>query len=463
MYFPHAFKKVFIPKVESGTLSLKSTGKTQDLTPGEIGLYDAKTFQALSASTLKPFMLVQGSYHTTDKLGPFHGGYQESIKSKAINPKYISRFIKIAAKQPQSQVVILGANGAASGGTGLTFRCGHTYFLRMDVKGSPALKFLKHNLYRTFDAFTGCCGNDCSAPCTNDPVDPAIVFKAWADQINGDPIFSNFVKADAIVRKVTQSATGSSGSTTVTLGASNAAVAVGQVVFGTGVAAGAKVVEVSGTTVTLDKANVGSVSGDLVFFDPVTDAYTPKTDESDIESVAASLLISVAYMDTKFGNCTFSVKDAYDLEPLFVYMSVTDDANDPCVEYPVANSSTSESVTELQAPVQASGVGETVIRDYILSQRYLQESFPDGCSIDSLRLREVLDDTALKAVDRSLFYDKILILHNVPRLNNSTSVFDNDQYLLEINVPAGTDTSALTSLIEDILDDAGTGVELEEY
>src|SRR5690606_5213789 len=114
------------------------------------------------------------------------------------------------------------------------------------------------------------------------------------DQINGDPIFSNFVKADAIVRKVTQSATGSSGSTTVTLGASNAAVAVGQVVFGTGVAAGAKVVEVNGTTVTLEKANVGSVSGDRVFFDPVTDAYTAKADESDIESVAASLLISVA-------------------------------------------------------------------------------------------------------------------------------------------------------------------------
>jgi hypothetical protein len=40
-----------------------------------------------------------------------------------------------------------------------------------------------------------------------------------------------------------------------------------------------------------------------------------------------------------------------------------------------------------------------------------------------------------------------MILHNVPRFNNPTGTFDNDQYLLVIHVPTGTDTSGITDFV----------------
>ena len=40
----------------------------------------------------------------------------------------------------------------------------------------------------------------------------------------------------------------------------------------------------------------------------------------------------------------------------------------------------------------------------------------------------------LRAINRSAFYNRFFIQHNVPRFNNPTSTFDNDQYLLEIIV-----------------------------
>ncbi|MBZ5782254.1 hypothetical protein, partial [Klebsiella aerogenes] len=85
------------------------------------------------------------------------------------------------------------------------------------------------------------------------------------------------------------------------------------------------------------------------------------------------------YEDTKFGNCTFRVTDHYELMPLFILVSVTDETGEPCAIKPSGNTSgyvstgQSNLVAEIQAPAQAVGVGETVIRDLILSARYRQE------------------------------------------------------------------------------------------
>jgi len=35
-------------------------------------------------------------------------------------------------------------------------------------------------------------------------------------------------------------------------------------------------------------------------------------------------------------------------------------------------------------------------------------------------------------VDRAKLYDRTMILHSVPRFNNPSGTFDNDQYLVEI-------------------------------
>jgi len=78
MYFPHAFRKSFLP----ASTTLAASGGTDALTAGQIGFFDAKSFQAVSAQAA-PFILAEGSRFTSDKIGPVHGGYKESKKSKA--------------------------------------------------------------------------------------------------------------------------------------------------------------------------------------------------------------------------------------------------------------------------------------------------------------------------------------------------------------------------------------------
>lgn len=382
MYFPNAFKKVFIGKASGGAMDLRTSGSTTALTAGQIGLFDAKTYAAISAapgSGNQTFILAQGSLHTTDKIGPFHGGYKESVKSKVINPKYVSRFFKVAAQAPQNHVIEVSVKATYED---------TTQRLRLDLKGSPALRLLSHNAYKTLAAYTGCAA-DAANPAL---VDPTTVAIKWAKEIQESPYIAPFI---SVVVKDTANATVSN-----------------------------------------------------------LDGFTPASGIT--ASSTAKLVITAAYEDTKFGNATFSATDHYELEPVMIYASGVDESGEPCATQNITSA-------ETQAPRQASGVGETVLRDLILSNRYLQDPFSDGGHVNSLRLREILDDVNLGAVSRTAQYDQICILHNVPRFNNPSSTFDNDQYLLVINVPTGTTTTAFTNLIGDMLDLAGNGVELEIF
>jgi len=405
MYFNHAFRKSFLGIAKAGNLlDVRTSGTTASLIAGQIGLFDAKTFSAVgTAGTGKPFILAQGSYFTNDKIGPVHGGYQESVKSKVINPKYISRVFTTCAITPAQQIISIGWDLDA--GDGFAFECGKTYRLRLDLKGSPTLRFLSHNLYRTMDAFSGCCTDDCSATCTGDPVDAACVLLKWKDQIMENPLVSQFIQAQVYV---------SDGGTP-----------------------------------------------EEVF----TDSYTCNT--VDPASVVAGLKLTVAYEDTKFGICTFTPTDHYELQPLKIFASVLDETGEPCAIKPIGNTSTGDYVTEIQAPRQAQGVGETVIRDLILSGRYRQEAFPDSSRVESLRMREIegnpsVTGTAGQTIRTSLF-NSINILHNVPRLNNPTGTFDNDQYLLTIYVPTGIDNTAFLNTLQTVLNCAGNGIEVENW
>lgn len=68
----------------------------------------------------------------------------------------------------------------------------------------------------------------------------------------------------AVYLQPSTTATGSSAAFTITV-ASATDIAAGMYAFGTGIATGAVVVSVVGTTVTLDKANTGAVSGTVTF------------------------------------------------------------------------------------------------------------------------------------------------------------------------------------------------------
>ena len=448
MYFPNAFRKSFLP----ASTTLASSGSTAALTAGQIGFYDAKTFASVTAQAA-PFILAQGSYFAKDKIGPVHGGYQESVKSKVINPKYVSRLIKVSSKPAQNQIVKVEANACAG------LACDSTIRLRLDVKGSPALRFLNHQLYKTLDAYTGCCD------ASNSAIDHTVALLKWADQINEALLLKDFVQAKVWVEahaSVAIDPTAAS-ATIAVANADRTKFTVGDKVVAAGIPANTVVVSVGAAdsasagnaNVVLSKAATASTNVNAAIFDAaVTGTYVPAT--STLTAVNSHLDIIAAYVDTTFGSCTFTPTDFYGLEPLYIYASVVDESGDPCKVECIT-------VSETQAPAQVSGLGETVLRDLILDGRYLQNAYPDSSRVDSLRMREIEADPALATVNRAGLYDQVLILHNVPRFNNPTSTFDNDQYLIVVHVPAGTSTTSITNFISSSVTAAGGAVSLESF
>lgn len=450
MYFPNAFRKSFLP----ASTTLASSGGTDALTAGQIGFFDAKTYQVVSAQAA-PFILAQGSYFAADKIGPVHGGYKESVKSKVINPKYISRLIKVTSDAAQNQIVSVDPSAG-------TINSDTTYRLRLDVKGSPALRFLNHQLYKTLDAHSGC---DTVAGTPN-TVDQNVILLKWKDQINEAPLLKDFVVAK--VWNLTTASVGinpTAGSATIVVAnADAAAFQAGEKVVHASLAGGSQVVSVGAAdsassgyaNVVLTKNAVASTDGNAKIYTQVaTSSYAPVVSSAnDIAAVDSHLEITAAYVETKFGSCTFTPTDKYDLEPLFIYTSFVDESGDPCAVNGFVSA-------EIQAPKQASGVGETVLRELILDGRYLQNAYPDSSRVDSLRMREIEADPALATVNKAGLYDQVLILHNVPRFNNPSSTFDNDQYLIVVHVPTGTSVSSITDFIVASASAAGNAVSLE--
>jgi len=501
-YFNHAFQKAFLgtgptqtlvitnpagaslgsATTEGGYLANTSTGfptyalnqlsassSTTATTDGYIGWFNPKTGLSIdiTAATCCNALLAGSTIYSTDKIGPLAGGYQETNKSKMINPKYVSTFYSVAPCSPQNNVIHVGstywtagggvltgsittpgvgytpnsATAAAVGtltvtgtGTGLEvtitiaagvptvtsiinpgkgyavgdtvtiksptgtpgtlavytigtvtdahtqvgcgittecckeFLCGETYSLRLDVKGSPALRFLNHNAYATIDAYTGCCAPDSIAPTA---VDSTEVMILWANGIVNNPIISPFIQP------VVQAEDG-------------------------------QILYAPGTSAAFLTAN-GAITWD--------NYVSP----GHVDGACAGLILNGAYVDTRFGDCTFQVSDFYEKEPVKLYASEVDYNGDPCAFETLCV------VTECQG-LQVQGLGETVLRELVLSESYRQSFLATD-----LRIREITQGNQIvTSIDRGALYYRYVLIHSVPRFNNPSGTFDNDQYALTI-------------------------------
>jgi hypothetical protein len=190
-YFPHAFQKMLIATNATAFRNGNGTLNTLDLLPGQLGVVNAKTHRlididgtpAASYAVTPMVYLAQGSFHVSDKIGPFHGGYKETVKSKGINPKYVSKFYVVEPAEPQNQIITVTIP------TGNVLPTNKTYRLLFEIKGSPAMRFATRNLYKTLDGFTGCPGSP------DAPVSALTILEQWADQINEDEFLKSFVSA----------------------------------------------------------------------------------------------------------------------------------------------------------------------------------------------------------------------------------------------------------------------------
>lgn len=496
-YFNHSFQKVFVgtagtvsasgnqagtqngyvitsgmPMVNLNGSYVTGTSVTPGVTPTTAPAYGLfyKDYTSVGLKTswsgadaCCPLILAGSSFYENDKIGKFHGGYQETNKSKEINPKYVQNFYVVEPCTPQQAIVNIGKTpfntavtgvSITSGGTGYSngtnvattttgdgngltvnvtqaagvvtvavinnagygykvgdvvtitgggadatltitsvngssvdgeccfeFLCDETYYLRLDIKGSPALRFLNHQVYNTLDHYTGCCPAGSLSPT---PVDSTLVMIGWASQImdttRNVPYLSDFIYPVVISETV--------GGSTYWL-------------------------YPPGTNLSsLTAAPTGVVYG--TWDNYVSPGHT--TGE------CAGLVLFGAYVDTTFGNCSFQVSDFYEVEPIQIYASMVDYTGDPCKFEGICVNRTE------CLGLQGTGFGETVIRDLILSESYRQNFFATD-----IRIREITQgDNVFNVINRNTRYFRYYLLHSVPRFNNPTGVFDNDRYMLEI-------------------------------
>lgn len=423
-YFNHAFNKVFLGT--NSTSGFVTTGaNTRALLPGQLGFIkapgkgvdgdvtnpDAIVDPATVGTGCTPLVLVQKSIYANDKIGPFHGGYQESIKSKIINPKYVTGFWSVPACVARQESISVGDTSDTLITPNINpcvddfaFKCGETYYLRVDIKGSPALRYLSRNDYFTASAYTGCCADP------NSPVDvnPLIVYINWAYQLLNSPLMNPFIRI-----KIQYGANGAS--------------------------------TLNNKWYTSSTADLTQLNGYIL--DPAT------LPVGAVTATIGGMIIQGAYVDTQFGDCTFYPTDALQayLEPVKIYASMVDYNGDPCAFTGVC-------VRNTCLGRQGQGFGETVLRDLILSEAYGQTPFYTG---RDLRIREITQGNQLMgsapAIDRTAQYDRVFIQHSVPRFNNPTGTFDNDQYVLEVIFPTGSASlTAFTNAVTGWLSDAGS-------
>ena len=171
--------------------------------------------------------------------------------------------------------------------------------------------------------------------------------------------------------------------------------------------------------------------------------------------------------ETEFADCSVDTRDWYNTQPLTMIMSEVDDEGDACNTgcYKLSDGTTDMPAEGITTVVEQDYVsGESVFRDLIMDSRYRQEGGWNQGNRDSARFGEIQkSDKLLAAVNRGGMYSVYYLQHSVPRYNNPTGVFDNDQYVVAIAVESTntTDKTALQTLWDKIA--LKTGVSIGNY
>jgi len=338
--------------------------------------------------------LVQGSILPNDKIGS-HGGFRETVKSKGINVKYITGLWKKTAASPTvSKIqVIVGPTCAP---------CGEPLRFRLDVKGSPALRFLNRNAYAIADSEFSL-NNNASVCCANDQeyLDPVVALAKIGAFLIQDPIIGKFLSTTLTTGATLHYATTSGG--------------LGNIAGPTGTAH--TINQVIGTSPT----------------------YTPETTPTRWAALTLEAN-TLANLSTNFGFGSFDTRDFYETEPITFSGSVLDETGNPC------NSCGTVTTT---VGVRPETTGETVVRDLLLTESYMQNPINQG-NKDSARMREILGfdaSNSYSSISRTATYDVNYIEHVVPRFNNPSSTFDSEQYMYKIYSKSGNETTVVDSMM----------------
>lgn len=441
-YFNHAFGKAFYLAAFKDNPAQTSANLT---TAGDFAVLNGAYKQVASANVGTQeagFYLAQGAFMANDTIGnnPGHGGYKESTKSKMIMYKYISDMWitecndETAGKFVFEIAPVKSDSGNAGAGATVSqscFPCGSDPILRVDIKGTAALRLLNHNAYASLsgslpmapsgatlptDGVDMCCINqDLSADGTtgHSGIAPSIVAMNFKDQFNNDPILSKlgtaklYVNRRATVGTFDEVTSGSTQETAIYAGGARGVYAT--------TTAGAD---------TLTAVVAGS-TGALSHFG------------TNLYRVEISLKTSCE-LQTQFSSCSFDTRDFYLLGGLKVMADLQDEAGVPCVAckgFFTDVLSTDASTPKSADFAQRRTSSETGINDILMTENYRQSPYNQG-NRDSARFRQqegmggIVDALGRDNTDSACngHFKVYHMIHNVPRFNNPSGVFDNDQY-----------------------------------
>lgn len=518
-YFPHAYCKTLLGSDEEPVLDgTPGTTLTTALAPGQLGIVNSKdnTVQDLDATPtyadVNMFYIAQGSFYQNDKLGPHHGGYQETVKTKGINPKYVSKLYKTVSANALNSIVQIDVAEDCE-----DIACDTTYYLRIDAKGSPALRLLTHNSYVTAPAFSGCCDN------SDSNIDPCVIVLGWADYINDHEPMSPFVQAtaytdvnhvlantataaaadditiggaiphaigDRIVWELDAAATATVGAVdgyTFTATTVTDIFTVGMPLTGTNIVPGTKIVKLvsgdggsgsvfevdifnpiastgtvtGGTTATAYADNAGGTTISLEAAETLaTTSGTSIT--STFTSTATALTVWRALDSSTFlpsvgaaadvNNCMLELVSAY------VDTQFGDCSFDPKDHYEREPIQIYASITDESGnPCNTTCFSTVEVQapkqgkgfgETVLREMIQFKRYRQEDFKTDPRLREVLGETVLDDIGRNDKYSALYILHSVPRKANPSGTFDNDQYLVKLCFPDSVFGAASVALAE---------------
>ena len=195
-------------------------------------------------------------------------------------------------------------------------------------------------------------------------------------------------------------------------------------------------------------------------------------------SGANKLKLVIDYTATYFDNCSYDTRDHYGVAPLKVSVSPVDDDGNACTNTCMTAAVSGVAVTDFgkntafAVSTKNETTGERVIEEIILEGRYRQDGGWNQGNKDSARFRDIQHGDALLgcgtgAVDRTAFYAAYYLQHSVPRFNNPTGVFDNDQYLYVFYVPCkvGSEVNPFLAKMDKLWNSISdkTGVALIDY
>tara|TARA_R100000734_G_scaffold15485_1_gene11638 strand:+ start:5442 stop:6896 length:1455 start_codon:yes stop_codon:yes gene_type:complete len=450
-YFNHAFGKAFLAKTHEQTNTQNSVNLT---TVGEFAVL-ASDFGIMNAADIANnkggFYLAQAAFQTNDRIGnnPGMGGYKESSKSKMIMSKYISSMWVTTCETEVADIGELVIKPTAVDQS--CFACDVQPMFRADIKGTAVLRYINHNAYATLNGAlpmpatnaqdgTGalatsfvvggttytydpnnidmCCGVQTAGSKVG--IAPSIVAINLRDQFNNDPILSKFATATLEISSAGAAYAGITAVQEQSIYAGGAA----------GVAAGAATPTVLGGAV---------VSGAWAVDDLYKIKFTMKNS---------------CELQTQFGNSSFDTRDFYLMGDLKTIVQMQDETGEACV--PCNGFVTfTESATEFK---QRRISADTVARDILLTERYRQSPYDQGRR-DSSRMRqqegmdqiiaEIGRDPNGAGVTCAGAYRAYHLVHNVPRFNNPSGTFNNDQYHYVVYVPCSGAAAATTSINAD--------------